>query len=535
MTTNEKIDFLYSKFVQPNKSQTSVFNSQVWRNGNDIPESLPTFDSNGEYRNLQGNVVLKRIEFERMDLISTGSNAFSSPNVQDIVSCENGFDVSYGYTFYNRSSNGSYIRIPLGAGDYFFDHDSGILFFPNGRNLLYNPRSLYVSFVKYVGLKGIDVSSQFPSTPQPGPTGERGPTGPTGSTGTVNEYAMRYKGTWSSSATYSKWDIVKISNRFMISKADNNTFRPANMNYWEPFGIPQLSTGFNYPDNTYWVSPGFTPTGFLFDGIESAIDDLNGQLFTDATIIVYPGEYTINSNLIVRPGVNINFVFNGKVEISFGSDSQSMNFSQGSKIEFRGNDFSFQNGSIRLNCSNLSIVNGSISKIQLVTTNTSDVSRLMMVDSQVGYLENYASFASLRGTNVVNKITIDDASVTHIEQCMIQSRPDSDPTQEKIEIIASTVPSGFGYENPSLMVKNSRILSNESVVSSSIQPSEPFRLAFIASAMYVRDSSTSFLDLSDPINAFVVNTVVNTTYDDTKLSILNLNGGFQTITANFED
>ena len=41
--------------------------------------------------------------------------------------------------------------------------------------------------------------------------------------------------------------------------------------------------------------------------------------------------------------------------------------------------------------------------------------------------------------------------------------------------------------------------------------------------------------LPDTMDSFVFDTVINTTYDDTKLQILNINGGFQTIDTNFED
>ena len=133
---------------------------------------------------------------------------------------------------------------------------------------------------------------------------------------------------------------------------------------------------------------------------------------------------------------------------------------------------------------------------------------------------------------------MDEVSVVHIEDCMIQARPDDDPTQEKIEIISavsSGTPPGFGYENPALLIKNSRVLSNEAVLYSTIAPLYGIQIGLISSALYVKDSATSFLDFSYVMDAFVFNTVVNTTYDITKLQILNINGGFQTIDTNFED
>jgi hypothetical protein len=458
--------------------------------------------------------------------------------VYDVVSYENGFDSSYQYKFYIKASNGSYIEIPFGDGNYFFDHDTGILFFPEGRTQIYNPSSLYVTFIKYVGRKGINTSSQFSGSPQPGQVGPTGPTGPTGNTGDADPLSLRYKGTWSSSTQYLKWNVVKYVGKFFISTINSNSYHPTNGAYWQPFGLPQLSTSFNYPDETYWVSPSFTQAGERFNNLQNVFNDINAQPFTDTTIVVYPGDYEINDNIIVRNGVNINIIFYGRVNVSFRDETQSLIFSQGSKVEFRGNDFTISNGNIRLVCSSLSVVGGKISNVQLLTTNMSDTSRLMAVNSELKYLTINGSFASLRGTNVINKITMDEVSVVHIEDCMIQARPDTDPSQEKIEIVStitSGTPPGFGYENPALLIKNSRILSNESVLYSTIAPAYGIQIGLIASALYVKDSLTSFLDFSDIMDAFVFNTVVNTTYDDTKLQILNANGQFQTIDANFED
>lgn len=538
MTTAEKIDFLYSKFVSPNPAQTSVFNSQIWTQGGDIPSTLPTFDQNGEYKNVSGDVVLKRYQYVQIEQVSGFPDAFSSETVSDVVSYENGFDRSYEYRFYTKSSNGSYIEIPFGESAYFFDHDTGVLFFPEGRSLLYNPSRLYVSFIKYVGTKGINGLSQFPGHPQYGPVGPTGPTGPTGNTGAVDQFSMRYKGSWSSSTSYSKWDIVKYDGKFFISTSSSNVYHPINGTYWQPFGIPQLSTTFDYPDQTYYLSPGFSPSGPLFNDFESMFSDVNSQSFDDVTVVVYPGIYEIQNNVVVRPGVRMNFIFYGRVNVSFRDDSLSMVFSQGSTIEFRGNDFTFENGRIAFACSNLSVVGGRLSNVVLATTNLSDTSRLMAVNTEMNSLVNYASFASLRGTNVVNTLVLDEVSVTHIDGCMIQARPITEPTQEKIEIVSvatSGSPAGFGFSSPTILVKNSRILSNGAVLKSSFAPQHGFQIGLIASSLYVSDSSTDFLDFTDPVQAFVLDTVVNTPYDETKLQIVNTNGGFQTIEANFED
>lgn len=542
MTVNEKIDFLYSKFVQPNSSQTSVFNSQIWTNGNDIPALLPMFDENGEYKNSSGAIILKRVEHAKMELISTSPDAFSSSNVQDVVSYENGFDSTYEYKFYNRSSDGTYVQIPLGQGDYFFDHDSGVLFFPNGRNLLYNPNRLYVTFIKYVGTKGVDASSQFPGSSQLGPAGETGPTGDVGPTGPVSDYAFRYKSTWSSSTTYSKWDIVKRNGKFFFSTEDNNVAIdpsiPTGNSPWQPFGIPQLSSGFDYPEtNTYWVSPSFTNTGKRFNTLEAAFADLllGSNPLTDATIMVYPGNYVINNNVLIKNNVNVNVIFNGKVNVTFRDDSLSMILTLNNRVEFRGSDYAFTNGNIYCVNSSLSTFGGVLPNVNVSTLDSSDTGRLLFVSTEVKAIDCKSSFVNLIGCNVVEGITMDDLSAVHLESCMIQARPTADPDQFKIDIVSSISPPGFGYENPALFIKNSRILSNAEVLRSNISPSYGFQIGIISSALYVKDSSTSFLDFTDPVDAFVLGSVVNTTYDTTKLRILNLDGGFQTIAANFED
>lgn len=538
MTASEKIDFLYAKFVSPNRTQTSVFNSQIWSQGDQIPDSLPLFDANNEYLGQSGETILRKYEHVKMNPVSGFPNAFSAPDVIDVVSYENGFDASYEYKFYSRSSNGNYIPIPFGEGDYFFDHDTGILFFPNGRTRMYNPSGLYISFIRYVGKKGINVGSQFSGNPQPGPIGPTGPIGETGETGDSNEFSIRYKGTWSSSIAYSKWNVVKYNSKFFISTSDSNSYVPLNGRYWQPFGLPQLSSSFNYPDDTYWVSPSFTVGSGKFNDLESVFADINSNALDDITIMLYPGDYEINNNIILRPNVNVNIVSYGNVNISFRDDSLSLVFSGNNKIEIRGNHLHFTNGNVRLVCSNLSMTGGSLPNVSLRTTNMSDTSRLMCVDSVIKSLICYGSFASLRGTNVISGIVMDEVSVVHLESCMIQSRPETDVDQYKIGLIStidSGTPPGFGYQSPCLLIKNCRILSNDAVFYSNINPLYGFVLCTIASSLYVKDSSTSFLDLSDQINAFVLNTVINTTYDDTKLQILNVNGGFQTINANFED
>jgi hypothetical protein len=121
---------------------------------------------------------------------------------------------------------------------------------------------------------------------------------------------------------------------------------------------------------------------------------------------------------------------------------------------------------------------------------------------------------------------------------MIGPRPLTEPSQEKIEIVSvatSGSPPGFGFDSPALLIKNSRILSNGPVLLSTFAPQHGFQLGLIASSLYVSDSSTDFLDFTDPVQSFVFDAVVNTGHDEAKLQILNINGGFQRIYANFED
>jgi len=540
MTNSQKIDFLYSKFVYPNRSQTSVFNSQVWRQGDEIPSTLPEFNVNGEYVGSSGKIVLKKYENVQLTQMAGNVNAFSSAEVFDIVSYENGFDVSYEYSFYSRSSNGVYTKIPFGESGYFFDHDTGILFFPNGSLSIYNRNGIFVSFIKYVGEKGINPSSQFPGSPQLGPTGPTGPTGETGGTGTSDPLSIRYKGQWSSSYSYSRWDLVKYDGKFFISTIDQNT-QPPPTNYslpplfWQPFGIPQLSDEFDYPGESYFVSPGFAPGGSLFDDLEPVLEDIKLQSFTDVTVFVYPGNYQINNNIVMDPLVNINFIFYGRVNVSFSDDSLSLTFSPGSKIEFRGNDFQFTNGKLRLVSSNLAVAGAKLNNIEMITTYSLDTARLIATNSELVSLKNYASFVDLRGTNVKGKIEVDDLSVTHITGSMIEP---GENVEEKIKIIHSAVPTGLGFDKPALLIKNSRVLSNSSPVlysDSVTDPDNGFEIGLISSSLYVNDSSIDFLDFSRTFDAFILDTVVNTTYDETKLNILNIDGSFQVIQANFED
>lgn len=538
MTNSEKIDFLYSKFVSPNDSQTSVFNKQIWAQGNDIPSTIPLFDSNGEYKNSFGDVILKKNEYIKMTMIPGFHDAFSSTSVYDVVSYENGFDQSYEYKFYTRSSNGSYIEIPFGEGGYFFDHDTGILFFPEGRTALYNPSSLYVTFIQYVGRKGINTTSQFSGYPQPGPIGPTGPIGQTGDTGPIDPFSLKYKSTWSSSLQYSKWDIVKYDGKFFISTINSNTYTPTNGAYWQPFGVPQLSTNFDYPNNTYWVSPGFTNTGNRFNNLEGVFSDILSNVLTDVTLVVYPGDYTVNNLLLLRSNVNLNVIFYGRVNITFRDDTIGLLFTRNNRVEFRGNDYAFTNGFVWCVNSSLSTTGGSLSNVRLGTLDLQNTGRLLAVDSEIQSIQCYTSFVNLIGTDVIKDVTMDEASVVHLDSCVMQARPIDDVDQYKIRIVScasvGSIP-GFGYENPALLIKNCRILSNGPVLYSTMAPQYGMQIGLIASSLYVTDSSTSFLDFSDSMDAFVFDTVVNTAYDDTKLRILNINGQFQTIDANFED
>lgn len=521
MTVSEKIDYLYDKFVNSNGAQTSVFNNQIWSQGDQIPSVIPEFDSSGEYKNSSGQVILKRYEYEKLSPIFGYKNAFSSDIVSDIVSYDNGFDKSYHYKFYSKSNTGSYIEIPFGINGYFFDHDSGILFFPDDITITINPLNLYVTFIKYEGLKGIDVSSQRSSNPQNGSTGPTGATGATGDTGPIKDYSIRYKSTWSSSVTYSKWDLVKYSNKFYLSTIDSNNLTPGTVG-WQPFGTPQLSSGFDFPDNTYWVSPSFTATSTCFSTINEVLDDINSGSLTDVSVIVYPGDYEIPSSVSVKPGVNINFIFKGRVRISFQSDGYKIVFSGGSRINFEGDDYRFMNGEIDLISSNL-ISNGAVlSSVNLYTNDLSNVSRLSLRNSIIDNIGNYASFTEITESNITNKLTVDDASVTHIFSSLFSARSLDELTQEKIEIINSIIPSGFGLSHPCLLIKNSRILSNGAVLYSEDNPSTSFRICAINSSLYVKDASVSFLDFSDAFSCFILNCLINTTYDNTKIQILNV-------------
>lgn len=536
MTTQEKIQFLYSKFIASG-SKSSTFNSEIWTQGDQIPEVCPQFNQAGEYVNSNNELILKKYEYVKLEAIVGYPSAFSSQLADDIVSYEAGFDISYTYRFYTKTSANTYVEIPVGKDDYFLDHDTGILFFAQDRSLQYNPASLYISFIKYAGTKGLNTLSQFPGYPQYGPTGPTGPSGITGETGPTDTLSIRYLGTWNSSVAYAKWNIVKYNNKFFISTANTNTYLPGNGTYWQPFGVPQLSSGFVVPTNAYYISPSFVAGGGLFNNIESAFNDINSQISTDISIVVYPGNYIINNNITVRADVNINIIFYGNSTISFRDDSLFIAFTN-SRVELRGSGFTFTNGTMRLNCSEISSVGGTLPNVELITTNLSTTSRLMATNSTVLGIVCYGSFVSLKGTNVINQLILDEVSVVHIEQCLISANPIGYPDQEKIVIVScndSGTPPGFGYEQPTLFIKNSRILSNDAVLLSAFAPLYGFKLGLLASSLYVKDQSTSFLNFSDSIETYVFGTITNTVFDDTKLTILNVDQQIQVIDAMFED
>lgn len=520
MTVAEKIDYLYRKFAEPNPAQTSVFSDQIWQQGDQIPGICPVFDSNGEYKNSSGEIILKRYQYAQMQPIFGFPNAFSSDTVSDIVSHENGFDNSYEYKFYTKTNSGQYVEIPFGINSYFFDHDSGILFFPDDFSITINPQRLYITFIKYEGIKGLNTSSQSPSSPQNGPTGPTGATGLTGATGPIKDYSIKYKGTWSSSQQYSKWDLVKYANRFYLSETNTNINQPGSSG-WIPFGTPQLSSGFDFPDNTFWVSPSFTATPTCFPGIYEALEAINAGSQEEATITIYPGEYEIPASIPIRSGVNINFIFKGRVRVSFFTDTTKIVFIGGSRVELVGEDFKFTNGEIHLISSNLICETGSLSTVKLYTNTTQDVSRLLLKRSEINDIENYAGFVEINETVLNNKLTIDDQSITHIYSSLFPARPLTEANQEKIEIINTILPA-YGFSHPCLLIKNSRILSNEAVLYSADVPSQNYSIALLNSSLYVKDGAVSFLDFSDAYNSYVLNCLVNTDHDDTKLNILNV-------------
>jgi len=536
MTTEQKIDYLYRKFAEVDGAQSSVFEKEIWRQGDQIPVSCPQFNLDGEYKNSLGELILKRYEYEKLEPIFGFSGAFSSEQVNDIVSFENGFDHSYEYKFYTKSSSGNYVEIPFGVNSYFFDHDSGILFFPEEITSTINPYNLFITFIKYEGLKGLNTSSQWQNSPQGGPTGPTGVTGYTGLTGPVRDYSMRYKGSWVSSVEYGKWDLVEYLGRFYLSTIDANVTVPGTYG-WQPFGTPQLSSGFDFPADTFWVSPSFTDTSTCFSSLSSALNAINLSALDEISLVIYPGDYDITSTILMKPGVSINFQFKGRVRVSFQSNSQKLVFRQGSSVKFSGENFSFLNGEIVLITSSLYCTEGSLEKVSLYTNDLSNVSRLILKDSILGDLINYGSFVEMSESRLINKMIIDDSSTTHIFSSLFPSRSLDEPTQEKIEIVSSPIPPGFGLSSPCLLIKNSRIISNAAVFYSGVAPNNPFSLALLNSSFYVKDQSTSFLDLSDETLSYVLNCSINTEYDSTKLRIQNQTDPvfFEYVNATFND
>lgn len=516
MTNEEKIDYLYTKFISISGSGESTFNSQIWRDSQQIPFTIPTFDGNGLYKDTNGQDILKRVTYAKMERISDSIDAYSSDIVSDVVSYESGFDVSYELSFFKKTYDGSFIKIPFSAEDKFFDPTTGILLILSRNNRLYDSRNIYISCIMYVGRKGLDVQSQFTSYPTLGPTGPTGPTGITGETGPTKEFSMRYKESWNSYTEYEKWEIVEYDDKYYISTVDFNSYPPTVPIYWQPFGIQQVRESFSYPDNTLYVSPSFPNTGVLFSGLEQALDAINNDNRTITTIIVYTGDYTINNTLTMDGGIKLNVFFVGKSTITFSSPTAAINFSAGSVIEFRGVSFSFQNGIIGLSKSSLKCTGGKVHNIEMTTTDSAEVSRLLLADSTVNNIESYASYVSLVRTSIQGKITMDELSTVHVESCWTENPETGNEIVEIITQVASGVPSGFGMDYPALMIKNSRLVTDDSsaiVYTGGTSPLYGLKIGIIKSSLFVGDQSVSVSDYDYSVETLVYDIAYNTSFD----------------------
>lgn len=527
MTNDEKIEYLYTKFISLSGSGESTFNSQVWRDSSQIPNTIPTFDTNGVYRDNNGQEILKKVSYAKLERISDSVNAYSSDLIFDVVSYESGFDVSYELNFYNKTYDGSFIKIPFSSEDKYFDPTTGILLILTRNNNLYENRNIYVSCVMYVGRKGLNVDSQFTSHPQLGPTGPTGPTGMTGNTGPTKEFSMRYKESWTSLSVYSKWEIVEYNGKYYISTVDFNDYPPDVPNYWQPFGIQQVRESFSYPDNTLYVSPSFPDTGVLMSGLEQALTLINDDEREVTTIIVYTGDYAINNTLTMYGGIKLNIFFIGKSTITFSSPTSAINFSAGSVVEMRGSSFSFENGIIGLSKSSLKCTGGKLHNIEMTTTDTADVSRLFLVDSIFNDMEIYSSYASLVRTRIRGKITMDELSTVHVESCWTESPETGTETVEIITQTASGVPSGFGMDYPALMLKNSRFVTdNASVVvyTGGASPLYGLKIGIIKSSLFEIDQSVPVSVYDYPVETLVYDIAYNTSFDQNGIiSISGLN------------
>lgn len=522
MTNQQKIDILYSKYNLVDQASESVFNDQIWRDGSEIPSVAPEFSEDGYYYNAKGKKILQKFEYVEMRRISSEKFAFTGSDVYDVVCFDGGFDVTYRLRFFNRTKEGTYIEMPYSPGDMFFDTDSGVLLFTKDLSSLYDKNRLFVSFVRYEGEKGFNVLSQFPSFPDLGPTGPTGPTGHTGATGPTKVGSLRYKGNWDPDASYGRWNVVKYDDKLYFSSVDFNDRSPDDAPFWLPFGAEQFRSSFSYPASTVFVSPAFPGIGNLVSTFEEAFDyiDSNGPIFS---MIVYPGEYLLNDSIDCTPATELRITFIGHVSITFSDGSSYLAFSDNSRIEMMGGDFSFTNGKITLTKSSLQSRGGSFNDLEMTTTDTSDVSRFFLQDASVHDITCYSSQVLLERCCIRGVVEMDELSCVRLESCHATGENNGSDIVNIISADDSGVPSGFGMSNPALLVRNTRILSDGGDIvtyTGSVAPQHGLKIAFVSSSLYDVQGLASVNNYDYFVDTYLYDMSYNTSYDTTSATIV---------------
>ncbi len=139
---------------------THVTPNQIWKEANSIPESSPFGTPNATDMSTYDASVSGVVQYKHnLELISKtllGDSAFYHPDLKDSIPFNTG-DGSYNYYLTKQSGD----SIAFGQGDWIIDNDQGLLTFygtlPTGVDSANPPK---VSFYRYVGVKGIDVTGE---------------------------------------------------------------------------------------------------------------------------------------------------------------------------------------------------------------------------------------------------------------------------------------------------------------------------------------------------------------------------------------
>ena len=134
-------------FEEPFISRSAVLPSQIWTDGELIPQTAPTL--------LDGETlgVVKRYVDVSMTPVAGTTNAFQHDSLKDSIPFNFG-DGSYNYVIKDNLDN----PIVFGQGDWAIDNEAGVLTFYNGTPANMPPK---VSFYQYVGSKGIGGASDY--------------------------------------------------------------------------------------------------------------------------------------------------------------------------------------------------------------------------------------------------------------------------------------------------------------------------------------------------------------------------------------